>query len=286
MERVIASCWAWVERHWRAILAVFALTLAALAIYAWIDFRDYQARIAKGDTLEAERHLAGYTYGLLLFTFFGTAISIVGIAAVAMTLHATRKMTEATREIGENASKAYVRAVSARFTWEDSTVTAIRVVYQNEGDTPAVQVRDKIALKLATVSDVRSAEGFEQPSPRGFFVRHSVSAKTKSEECKTILPELNHVLRRLPAMKAAATSPLHHPILVFRGVVLYRDVFGRQYRSEFLFYGNAPPTQLGGTDLMMAVDVFPVFHPDPRELPPIIDDRPGAPRIEVEDTPD
>lgn len=260
------------------VAAIAAVSAVAFAVYGWFEFQRYQKdHVLERRTLEkaraveigANQDVAEWSYSLLVVGVAGSLLSAAGIAVVALTLRETRLATETTREIGQNQTKAYVRAISARLFKHDAVTVAVEIKYLNEGETPAVAVRDLVMIGYASLPLLHEGATYTNP-PRTWHRRSAMSPRSEQPiVARSLLPDYPEVATRIAAGKQGANA-LAHPWFILRGVVLYRDVFGKQYRTEYIFTANDLLTS-GSLELNQIDADIPHYQQDDREDPPIID---------------
>lgn len=100
--------------------------------------------------LHAQQDMAMWAAALLWASVVGIAVSLTGILVIYATLHETRQMTVATREIGEAQTRAYIlirKSGTIRVSIQGGMMDIhIKLPFENAGATPAFDPTVKFRL--------------------------------------------------------------------------------------------------------------------------------------------
>jgi hypothetical protein len=112
--------------------------------------------------LKAQQEMAVWAYSLLLLTIGGFVISVVGLAALFLSLAQTRTAIKDTRDIGEAQVRAYMSEKRTSIGWLDWEVGGFTFmnIWQNTGQSPALGCIAYVDHKIA---DFDAAEDFISP---------------------------------------------------------------------------------------------------------------------------
>ena len=88
--------------------------------------------------LHAQQDMSAWAVALLWVSGIGIIVSIAGIVLIYATLHETRAMTVATREIGQRQVRAYLTVQSGHFAVDDQGDIWIFINFKNVGQTPGI----------------------------------------------------------------------------------------------------------------------------------------------------
>lgn len=220
----------------------------------------YQQRHAQQD-LRAQQDMAGATIVLMATGIVGLLASVVGIILVYENLREMRRQTLATREIGENQTKAYawVREASVSFPNSEEPERGllsmpakqnigVRLIVRNEGETPATDVTAWATLQvystsgnaLAPITLEYEADASKNPKMR-------VAVKGSEEPLWLFIPDDRPARAEVDTKPSALGNALSenywqaiygaHRFEVV-GVLQYRDVFRHWHHSSFKFFGT------------------------------------------------
>lgn len=185
--------------------------------------------------LRAQQEMAEWAFAMMLIAAASVWIGVAGVAVVGWTLHETRQMTLATREIGESQSKAYVNVSKAETNLVKVTtkinITQILAYLTNTGSTPAIDIviggeviiYDKSFTPLGTDREICRAEIY----PHGI-----VDLPPNSDPQRVAFSLPNNVAKTL---KESGFNALASVYLRFEGNIRYWDVFENRYLTEFIF---------------------------------------------------
>jgi hypothetical protein len=214
---------------WRWLTAG-GCVLLALGLWARWDFAVLQQRHADARgalpadlpyrevlDLHAQQSMAEFAYGVLLFSAFGFVVSIVGAAALFLTLRQNRHMIEATREIGQNETRAYVLVNQAgAVTNLTEGMHGIILNVRNVGATPATDIVVTARLSPASYSTER-VEPLKLMDFRFPLVTDAHSVRLFVEKSE-LQPWLDKVQKGAPEGRLGSIR--------LSGEVQYTDVFG------------------------------------------------------------
>ncbi|MHA7899506.1 MAG: hypothetical protein ACX94B_06535 [Henriciella sp.] len=286
-------------RNLKLAVGVFGLIVLALSVYGWMNFKSYQREHAyerekaseyyasgvgeneqrieppvAGDVktqrptasnyaayydLKAQQDMAEWAYSLLWVGIIGLLTSIVGVAFVYQNLREMRNQTRATREIGENQSKAYAWVAGVSVAFPDSISEEpkelltrlpgkpnirVQLEARNAGDTPAVQVSAWGTLRIFSGNSQNAFNPIKleyQENPSGEPNLGTIN-KGQPEFMWLFIPDNRNVKR--PDAKAANVFGTRNWFeiygtgrFVIEGVLQYRDVFRQWHQSPFNFWG-------------------------------------------------
>lgn len=205
--------------------------------------------------LRAQQDMAGATLVLMATGIIGLLASVVGIIFVYENLREMRNQTLATREIGENQSKAYawVSEISVRFPKPlgdgqglidrilGSSITATLTI-RNEGQTPAIEVSAWAVIEM-TLADKIYLNKIQLEQQTKKEPRARVIAPNQPTKLTLHIDDTRETAERTPAGVISPNDwgPIHGPPLFeISGTLQYRDVFSRKwYHSTFKFRGHA-----------------------------------------------
>lgn len=160
---------------------------------------------------------------------------MAGIILIYATLHETRRMTVATREIGENQSKAYVNASSIEAKQIKLTeyldTTEIYIFLKNTGQTPAndIVVGGQAIIYEQSITLLGSdREIFRQDIGPENVVDLAPDGKPQRVEL-----QLNQEF--VKTLRAQGMNAFSRINLRIEGEIRYWDVFDGQYLTQFIF---------------------------------------------------
>lgn len=244
------------------LIGLSVLSALAFGLYGWLQFAGYQAdhveirstlSLADALALKPEQDVAEWTYSLIVIGVVGSLLSVAGIVVVGLTLRASREAvaaaqadTKATREIGENQNRCYVQAISAQLLFMGNGRWRVEVKYHNSGLTPAVNVRHAICVAIKQEHTPEGQEQLFAPNAK-FLSRRPIPAG----ETDAFGYEIVDYLQASAGVRQPGVpydSP-HAKFLSFIGAVIYEDVFGVPFRTEFEFKLQGQPPTEGGHGL-------------------------------------
>src|SRR5690606_8071955 len=104
--------------------------------------------------LRAQQDMALWALGVLLVSVASTGVSLVGVFLLIISLSQTRRAIKDTRELGEAEVRAYVTCTECQISnVATGYAPKASIKLRNSGQTPAANVRTKIALDIANWPD-------------------------------------------------------------------------------------------------------------------------------------
>lgn len=243
---------------------VWALVLAgsaavAVALYAWFAFTNFQNanvterrhlcdwKAGRGFdeqclTLVADQTQAEFAYAIHAVGIVGTLTTIAGFVLVGLSLRETRRATQATRDIGENQNRAYVRAETAELMFPRPGEVYVLIHYENSGLTPATRIRHAVSIAYRDEHTPRGGEALFNPAASFRWMRPIPAGKTEKFKYALNGPDMQNGITDAYqiAYDALAGENQDQPkdklkFLTFIGAIIYEDVFGKTYRTAFEF---------------------------------------------------
>lgn len=219
--------------------------LACLATAAKAE-HDAQQRY---EELVAQQDMAKSALIVVWISILGVAVSLAGVIVIHETLRETRKMTIATRDIGQQQSAAYVSTPSMMCEL-DSTDAAPRLTLTlvNSGITPAKAIEIFAEASIETWGDIQSHK-----RPEGEHHAQFVTPLAANETREVRVWGWRSAIaltEYLDAREESDADPHRvigsFPAYMIRGFIRYADVYGQVYESDFAFcmdqltYGSFP----------------------------------------------
>lgn len=208
--------------------------------------QDYEQRgqWAEEQDLIAQRKMALWTVVVGICAIAGTMTSIAGVVLVLANLIATR-------EIGQNQTKAYLWASKGSIAFPDrdpkrgrglfhSPLIMFTLTVQNEGQTPATDVTAWATIQVFSGNN-KNALARIALEHRADSLNHSkrqTVSKGTPEDLLLMMPE--QAVPEGSGQNALSQFALPHGwdhTYVVEGVAQYRDVFGQWHHSPFKFTG-------------------------------------------------
>jgi hypothetical protein len=199
---------------------------------------------AEDQDLKAQRQMARWTLIMGVVAIAGIFLSAIGIYLVFGTLVATRRATVATREIGENQTKAYVNIAKITIreigAGDTHLHTEAVLFVTNTGNTPARRV--KISTHCRFYSQGFSALQKDWSSETDIvndrmYDRDVVDLPPDSDGVPVpfVLPQITEEYIHEKKLNMLASH-----WIVISGRVEYSTVFRKRYLTEFVFKGYVP----------------------------------------------
>lgn len=184
--------------------------------------------------LYAQRDMAKWALWMFIVSTAGVVVGAFGLYFLKRTLDETSAMTLATREIGENQTKAYISLTKAFIVLEDAPINSLslRVEIKNDGATPAKNVAYGYCVLVGGITRETIVSVVDKPYWR---------------QCGAIAPgDTTKDTFTIPGILSAAQEYQRQikqwnddncasdwPCFFFEGAVIYDDVFGKSYESKF-----------------------------------------------------
>lgn len=185
--------------------------------------------------LHAQHDMATWAVALLWVGIVGLVTSAAGIALIYATLHETRNMTAATREIGENVSKAYVNVNRAEIREIEVNklikITEIDTYLKNTGQTPAMDV--VIGGQLVVYEKYFTVLGSEREICRVDVPYDRIVDLPPASEPQRVSFNLPKDIQ--DSVAEQGFNAFASIYLRFEGEVRYWDVFKTRYLTQFIF---------------------------------------------------
>jgi hypothetical protein len=212
--------------------------------------------------LHAQQDMATWAVALLWVSGISVLVSVAGIILIYATLHETREMTLATREIGKNQTKAYVAARSARIEFFGDEIATVEVEIENTGQTPCGELICSFEFRFCAFGNVKGEKVY-----RPFFdasgavsLNHIRAGQSKA---------ISHVVPEKVALMVADDPKRsgEDELFVLRGSIFYHDVFGDMYRSDYCFF-TTRPVSVKQRDLHEHIGDLPIYEHIPKDQKP------------------
>jgi flagellar basal body-associated protein FliL len=192
--------------------------------------------------LKAQQEMAVWAYSLLLLTIGGFVISVVGLAALFLSLAQTRTAIKDTREIGEAQVRAYVRItegtvklVSAHPSATDQLISPeIAIKIKNYGQSPALRFQFSVIARyyppmhapfLGSLGVAPESWGRDVGCNEDVVMRHGLGSAPLDEV----------------AMQSTESPELHMDFVIRYA---FRDVFDRRVQAERVFMALLPKNRI------------------------------------------
>ena len=191
--------------------------------------------------LHAQQDMATWAVALLWVSAIGIVVSAAGIILIYATLHETRSMTVATREIGQNQSMAYVNVSAVvikdvKYNNKRLHLEAVLSVV-NTGATPAKRV--KVRAFCSIIKEAGGLlEGSEMVVQESSLLPQNIVSIQSSGKGVTVREVLPRIVENI--IVAENKNALASLYLVIRGSIEYSTVFKKRYLTEFSFNGYVP----------------------------------------------
>lgn len=190
--------------------------------------------------LYAQRQMAKWAFWMLVISGAGVVVGGLGLLFLKRTLDETRAMTEATREIGENQTRAYCIIKSAYVTTpqgmeNQDKLIGLCVEVENTGPTPAVET----AIKVDVLVEGGGEPDREYSLQFEFWMEGEPVTNKKTSEmtasiwkAEEITREFHRRLSAYELIPEGEEKPLMPAILIL-GQLVYRDVFSKAHKVDF-----------------------------------------------------
>jgi len=188
--------------------------------------------------LHAQQDMSTWAVALLWASGIGILVSVAGIILIYATLHETRAMTIATREIGAKQTCAYVFPDTCTITHApEAFIKSFEIILRNLGETPAVKLSIQTNTQILVwpkSGDTKPMELYQSAGPAPAAYPPAIAGKNGHV----------HVDIRLPHQAAKICQniirkPEEYIMggrLRYTGAIEYNDVFGRRHSSEFYYW--------------------------------------------------
>jgi hypothetical protein len=185
--------------------------------------------------LHAQQDMATWAIALLWASAIGIVVSAAGIFLIYATLHETRGMTVATREIGENQSKAYVNVSRAQVSEIQINkflkILEVDAYFKNTGQTPATDVI--IGGEFVVYEKCMTILGSDREMCRADIPFDRIVDLSPDNEPQQVSLGLPKNIK--DCVESAGFNALSSIYLRVEGEVKYWDVFGSRYLTQFVF---------------------------------------------------
>jgi len=173
--------------------------------------------------LSAQQSMASSAYWMILVSVVTVVVTAIGVVFVWQTLMETRR-------IGEAQVRAYVHALNPEFQWgkPDSGATFgnadVFLHWTNKGQSPALELGGTLAVEFLT------PEENGRPIPRFETINKDIILGASAIEPQGD-KRIGKISIDAPEIKRWV-SEAGTRIMVVHSAVIYKDVFGRVWRSE------------------------------------------------------
>lgn len=220
--------------------------------------------------LDAQQEMALYTRVMGITAVVGILLGLGSVALIFYTLRATQEMAADTRRIGEAQVRAYLSITKADMRIEFRPKLTekmpdidIGLYFSNSGQTPAVNISYFCWAEASTHNDIEVFSDLDEYDFHDFT--NTVAANSEARRSVICFGILNAITEGSKLHPVIADNPRlgDFPIIKMNGVVFYQDIFGKEFKSHFSFWIDAPKKygfSVSSDDLGTVQAIIPVFE--------------------------